>query len=212
MQTVGQILKETREAKFYSLDDVEKAIKIRKELLIALESDNYNKLPPPTFVRGFIKNYAIFLGLNPEKLLAVYRREFAEDRQKPYVMDAFSNPVGIPKFKFTPSQLLGIMIVLIVLSFFTYLWVQYRGLVGAPELTVSSPIDQMTTDSSNLEVVGKTDPEVKVTINSQEIKVNPDGSFDEQITISSQVNKITVEAISKFNQKTDIERTVYLKR
>lgn len=212
MQTVGQILKEEREVKLYSLDDVEKAIKIRKELLIALESDNYKKLPPPTFVRGFIKNYAIFLGLDPNKILAVYRREFAEDRQKPYVMDAFSNPVEIPKFKFTPSQLLGAVIVLVVISFFTYLWVQYRGLVGVPELTVSSPIDQMTTSDPNLVVSGKTDPEVKVTVNSQEIKVGEDGSFNEQITLSSQVNKITIEAISNFNQKTDIERTVYLKK
>lgn len=212
MQTVGQILKEEREVKIYSLEDVEKAIKIRKELLVALESDNYKKLPPPTFVRGFIKNYAIFLGLDPNKVLAVYRREFAEDRQKPYVMDTFSNPIGVPKFKFTPSQLLGAVIILIVLSFFTYLWVQYRGLVGAPQLLVFSPVDQMTTNDPNLVVSGKTDPEVKVTINSQEIKVGEDGNFDEKITISTQVNKITVEAISKFNQKTDIERTVYLKR
>lgn len=212
MQTVGQILKETREAKFYTLEDVEKAIKIRKELLIALESDNYKKLPPPTFVRGFIKNYAIFLGIDPEKLLAIYRRGFAEDKNKPYVMDAFSNPMSKPKFKFTPAQLLGGVVMLVILSFFAYLWIQYRQFVGAPNLSIIAPIDQMTTDNPNIEVAGKTDPEVKVNVNSQEIKVGADGSFDEQIIISSQVNKITIEAISKFNQKTEVDRTVYLKR
>lgn len=212
MQTVGQILKEEREAKFYTLEEVEKAIKIRRELLIALESDNYKKLPPPTFVRGFIKNYAFFLGLDPEKILAVYRRGFAEEKNKPYIMDAFSKPLEKPRFKLTPAQLLGGVIVLIILSFFAYLWVQYRQFVGAPNLSVISPIDQMTTDNPDIEVAGKTDPEVKVTVNSQEIKVGADGNFDEKITISSQVNKITIEAISKFNQKTDIERTVYLKR
>lgn len=212
MRTVGQILKETREVKLYTLEEVEKAIKIRKELLVALESDNYKRLPPPTFVRGFIKNYATFLGLDANKLLAVFRREFAEDRHKPYIMDAFSNPVGKPKFKFTPTQLLGAVIILIILSFFGYLWVQYRQFVGTPALSVISPVDQMTTDNSSLEVIGKTDPEVKVTVNSQEIQVDSNGDFKEQITLSNQVNKITIAAISKFNQKTQLERTVYLKR
>ncbi len=212
MRTVGQILKETREAKLYTLEDIEKAIKIRKELLAALEADNYKKLPPPTFVRGFIQNYAAFLGLDTSKLLAIFRREFAEDRHKPYIMEAFSNPVGKPKFKFTPTQLLGAVIVLIILSFFGYLWIQYRQFVGAPELTVIAPIDQMTTDNPTLSIIGKTDPEVKVTVNSQEIQVTESGDFQEQITLSNQVNKITIAAISKFNQKTEIERTVYLKR
>lgn len=212
MRTVGQILKEGREAKVYTLEQVEKAIKIRKELLIALESDNYKKLPPPTFVRGFIKNYANFLGLDSSKLLAIFRREFAEDRHMPYVMDAFSNPVANPKFKFAPNQLLGAVVVLIVISFFVYLWVQYRQFVGAPQLTVTSPQDQMTVSDPSLLVAGKTDPEMKVLVNSQEIQVEGDGNFKEQITLTSQVNKITIDAISKFNQKTEIERTVYLKR
>lgn len=212
MRTVGQILKEGREQKVYTLEQVEKAIKIRKEFLVALETDNYKKLPPPTFVRGFIKNYANFLGLDSSKLLAIFRREFAEDRHMPYVMDAFSNPVENPKFKFAPNQLLGAVVVLIVISFFVYLWMQYRGLAGAPQLTVISPQDQMTVSDPSLEVIGKTDPEVKVSVNSQEIQVQSDGNFKEQITLSSQVNKITIDAVSKFNQKTEVERTVYLKR
>lgn len=212
MRTVGQILKEAREQKVYTLEQVEKAIKIRKELLVALESDNYKKLPPPTFVRGFIKNYASFLGLDAGKLLAIFRREFAEDRHKPYVMDAFSNPVETPRFKLTPNQLIGGVVVLIVLSFFVYLWVQYRGLVGAPQLVITSPQDQMTVSDPNLEVIGKTDTEVKVLVNSQEIQVDSEGNFKEQITLPSQVNKITIDAISKFGQKTEVERTVYLKR
>lgn len=212
MRTVGQILKEAREQKVYTLEQVEKAIKIRKELLVALESDNYKKLPPPTFVRGFIKNYATFLGLDPGKLLAVFRREFAEERHKPYVMDAFSNPVEEPKFKLTPNQLLAGVVVIIVISFFAYLWVQYRQFVGAPQLVVNSPVDQMTVTDPNLTVSGKTDPETKVLVNSQEIQVDSDGNFNEQITLSTQVNKITIDAISKFNQKTEEDRTVYLKK
>lgn len=212
MKTVGQILKETREANFYSLEEVEKAIKIRKELLIALESDDYSKLPPPTYVQGFIKNYAKFLKLEEGKMLAVFRREFSDKRNKPYIMDAFANPLKKSKFKITPGRILGLVVILIVFSFFAYLWFQYRQFVGSPALSVISPVDQLTTDNPEVLVQGNTDPEVKVAVNGQDIAVGATGDFKENIALSSQVNKITISATSKFGQKIQIERTVYLKR
>lgn len=212
MKTVGTILKETREANFYSLEDVEKAIKIRKELLVALESDDYTKLPPATFVQGFIKNYAKFLGLDGQKMLAVFRREFSDHKHKPYVMNAFVKPLSKNKFKITPSHILGVVISLIILSFFGYLWFQYRQFVGSPQLVITSPADQLTTDNPTITVEGKTDPEVKVLVNSQEIPVDAAGNFKQEVTLSSQVNKVSVVAVSKFGQKVQAERTVYLKR
>lgn len=212
MRTVGQILKETREEKFYTLEQVEKSTKIRKELLIALENDDYSKLPPATFVQGFIKNYARFLGLDGGKLLAVFRREFSDKKHKPYIMDAFVHPLGKTKLKITPSRVFGVVIALVVLTFFTYLWIQYRQFVGAPPLNVASPADQMTTDVPVIVVEGKTDPEVKVLVNSQEIPVGVDGGFKKELTLSAPINKIDIVAASKFGQKTEIGRTVYLKR
>lgn len=209
MRTVGQILKETREEKLLSLDEVEKATKIRKELLQALENDRYDLLPPPTFVQGFIKNYARYLSIDSGKLLAIYRREFAESKHQPYVMDAFANP-NKEHFSITPGKILGGVITLIILSFFVYLWFQYRSFVGSPALTLESPPDQFTTKEMYVLVQGKTDPEVKVLVNSQEIPVEESGDFKEEIALSSQMNKITVEAVSKFGQKVEIVRTVYL--
>lgn len=212
MRTVGQILRETREAKFYTLEEIEKATKIRKEFLQALESDNYTKLPPITFVQGFIKNYAKFLKLDERKLLAIFRRESPDKQNKNYVMDAFASPVKEAKFKITPGRVLGIVVFLIVSSFFSYLWLQYRQFVGAPNLQVITPVDQLTTDNPNLLVEGKTDPEIKVTVNSQEVTVDPNGDFKADINLSSPVNKIDVIAASKFGQKIQVERIVYLKR
>lgn len=212
MRTVGQILKESREARYYTLDQVEKVTKIRKELLSALENDDYSKLPPATFVQGFIKNYAKFLNIDENKLLAIFRRGFEDKKHLPYVMDAFTNPVQEEKIKITPGMLLGATLGVIVLVFFIYLWFQYRQFVGAPTLIVSSPVDQLTSDNSNLTVEGKTEPEVKVLVNNQEIPVEADGSFKESIVLNSPINKIDIVAKSKFGQSTEIERTVYLKK
>ncbi len=210
MRTVGQTLKETREEKLYTLEEVEKATKIRVEMLKALEADNYAKLPPPTFVQGFIKNYAKFLGIDANKILAIYRREHKKGND--YVMDAFSHPLAHKRFQLTPRKVLGLVVTVAVLSFFVYLWFQYRQYTGAPVLTLESPQDQLTTDNPSVIVSGKTDPDANLTVNNQKIPVGDNGEFKEEIKLSSEVNKIDVVSASKFGQKSEVQRTVYLKR
>ncbi len=212
MRTVGQILREERERKFYTLDEVEKATKIRKELLQALEAGLYQALPPSTFVKGFIKNYGKFLNLNPEKLLAVFRREFSENKNPPRILDSFQNPLDDKKFKVTPTRVLISVISAFIIIFFIYLWFQYRFLVGSPFLEINQPFDQLSTSSTEVIVSGRSDPETKVSINDQEIQVDQTGKFSQQIKLSDNTNSIVIKATSKGGQQTKIQRTVFLKQ
>lgn len=211
MRTVGQVLKEEREKKFYTLDEIEKATKIRKELLEALEAGQYPKLPPPTFVQGFIKNYGKFLGLNPDKLLAIYRREFSERTHPPRVLETFSNPVNHKGFKLTPARALGSVILGLILIFFAYLWIEYKFLVGGPFLEVAEPVNQFSTTSPVVQVAGRTDPEAKLSINNQEIGVDVAGKFSQEIKLSDNMNTIEIVATSKSGKTTKEERTVFVK-
>ena len=211
MRTVGQILKETRESKLYTLDEVERHTKIRKELLRALEDDNYAKLPPLTFIQGFVKNYGKFLGLDGHKLMAVLRRDFEASKHPPMIMESFSKPLTKKRIFITPSRLIGTVIAIIVISFFAYLWFEYRSFVGAPTLEVMSPTQGQTVEVTSISVEGSTDPDAKVTVNDQEVGLNPEGKFKEEVKLSSSVNNISVVSTSKFGQSTKIERTVYIK-
>jgi cytoskeletal protein RodZ len=212
MRTVGQILKEEREKQFYSLADIEKATKIRKELLELLEADNFAKLPPTTFVQGFIRNYGKFLGLDPNKLLAVFRREFADHKHPPRILDSFTHPIDKNSFRFTPTKIISVLVVSLILAFFIYLWFEYRFLVGAPILEVDRPTDQQTISASTVEVAGKTNPEAKVSINNQEVAVDANGKFSEEIKVTESSSKITVTATSKFGKTSEVDRTVFLKQ
>lgn len=212
MRTVGQILKEEREKKFYTLDEIEKITKIRKELLQALEMGQYTKLPPSTFVQGFIKNYGRFLGLNTEKLLSYFRREFSEGKNPPRVLDSLKNPIDDKRFRITPTRVLISIIFTLVVIFFVYLWFQYRFLVGSPLLEIYHPADQLTTTSNEIEVLGKTDPEVKVSINNQEIDLDQNGNFSQLIKLSENVNTIVITSTSKSGKQTKVQRTVFLKQ
>lgn len=72
MDEIGQILREAREAKGLSLEDIQAKTRINTRFLEALESGQYGALPTPVHVRGFLKNYARALGLDPQPLLARY--------------------------------------------------------------------------------------------------------------------------------------------
>jgi cytoskeletal protein RodZ len=77
LNSVGSILKEARVKKGLSLIDAEKATTIRCAYLDALEQDEYYKLPEEVFIKGMIRNYGNFLGLNGPELVDLYKAEKA---------------------------------------------------------------------------------------------------------------------------------------
>src|SRR5512138_210891 len=68
-QTIGQPLKTEREEQGLTLETVFEATRIRVQYLKALEADDLSTLPSPVQARGYLRNYAEFLGLDFEQLL-----------------------------------------------------------------------------------------------------------------------------------------------
>lgn len=68
----GPILREARLRKGVSLMEAQQATKIRQSFLAALEEDDYSILPPPVYVRGFIKNYSTYLGLDGQEMVLLF--------------------------------------------------------------------------------------------------------------------------------------------
>jgi cytoskeletal protein RodZ len=73
MKLTGQILKENREKKGISITEVALATKINARSLLAMENGDAEGLPPKTFLRGFVRAYAAYLGLDVEQILASYQ-------------------------------------------------------------------------------------------------------------------------------------------
>jgi cytoskeleton protein RodZ len=68
--SVGQILRQAREAQGMSLDDASMRLRLMHRQVEAIETDDFESLGQPVFARGFVRNYARLLGLVPEDLLA----------------------------------------------------------------------------------------------------------------------------------------------
>lgn len=69
MKELGQFLRDKREEKGMSLEEVSVATKIGVRVLLAIEEGDLSKLPPKAFVRGFIQSYAKYLGLDVKEIL-----------------------------------------------------------------------------------------------------------------------------------------------
>lgn len=72
---LGNRLKEAREQKNISLDQLQSLTKIQKRYLIGIEEGNYDSMPGKFYVRAFIKQYAEVVGLDPEKIFEEYKAE-----------------------------------------------------------------------------------------------------------------------------------------
>jgi len=65
----GEILRNAREARGESVNDIARILKLSAQQLEAIENGRFDVLPGPTFVRGFLRNYARYLEIPSEPLL-----------------------------------------------------------------------------------------------------------------------------------------------
>ncbi len=80
MGKLGDTLRERRIALGLSIEQVQEGTHIRGRLLEAIEEGNYDRLPNPGYVRGYVSSYARFLELDPVPLLNMYKAETGAGR------------------------------------------------------------------------------------------------------------------------------------
>lgn len=207
MRTVGQILSEARLTKGITFAEAERNTKIRTETLQALEADNFSALPSSIYIRGFIKNYADYLGLDPERTLAIFRRQFEEvPPTEPIIPDL--SPKGAPKLTLTPGRALGLGISVMVLGFLGYLLAQYQSFAAAPLIEISSPGDGLKVNNGTIEATGRTDRDAVLRINGQEIPLTESGAFSVSVSLPDGTSDLTFSATNKLGRVTTVNRMV----
>src|SRR6187402_2199022 len=76
MADIGETLREARMRRRIDMTEVEAATKIRAKYLRALENEEWDLLPGPTFVKSFLRTYAEYLGLDARLLVEEYRQRY----------------------------------------------------------------------------------------------------------------------------------------
>ncbi len=210
MKTVGDMLLSARLSRRLTLDDVEKATKIRKKFLVSIEGDDFSKLPTGAYTKGFVRNYAQYLGLDGEKIMAFYRRQ-TEEVSKSSLLPNRSEPVNPSLFRLTPTRFVKILVGVLICLFLGYFLLQYRRLQLPPRLAIDAPKPGLTVFEPRVEVFGRTDTDATVAINGSSVIVHSDGKFFDRVSLIPGSNEITVISVSRYGKEAVSTRTVTYK-
>jgi len=77
---IGDTLRQARIERGLSLEEIAEKTKIRSRYLEAIEAENFGVLPGRVYVKGFLRNYAKFLEVSPEPLVALYEERYPEEQ------------------------------------------------------------------------------------------------------------------------------------
>lgn len=209
MVKLGQRLRDQRVQKGLSVDDVTRATHIRPGFISAIEKSEYHKLPASAYARGFVLNYAEYLGLSRRETLALFRREFDEAKAITVLPERFANPTQNALSHMKIHQTVVIM-ALIILTFLGYLGFSYRDAFMSPPLTITSPLKTQVSNGE-VNVSGKTNPYATVTVNNSPVSLNEDGSFSKTISTFPGKNIITIKSVNRFGKSMTIQKIVEVK-
>jgi cytoskeletal protein RodZ len=207
LKTIGQLLKQARIAKKKSLDQVSLETKIPQATLTLLEADDFGRLPAAPHVKGFIRNYAQAIGLDPDKALAIFRRDLVAIQSGAIVPKGLSRPLDnqddLPK-RLAVMVVVGAVLVL----FLGYLGWQLKGYLAPPELTVTQPQPAAILKGPTVEVKGWVSADSSVWVNETLAEVLPNGQFKASISLLPGENTLQVRAENRRGKETIEDLTV----
>lgn len=193
-----------RERKGVDLYRAERDTKIRAHYLAALERGDYAELPGAVYTKGFLRNYALYLGLDPEDVLLQWRLERRDpEATEPVVMVHKPIDTASRGMTFSPSIIVAALMTVGILVFGAYLAVQLLRFAKPPTLAVTRPasaileVDERASTyvisglsiagaSISLTTPGRTQP--------YRVTAGPDGSWSTQVDLRRGKNQFDITA------------------
>ncbi|PIU79385.1 MAG: hypothetical protein COZ28_01985 [Candidatus Moranbacteria bacterium CG_4_10_14_3_um_filter_44_15] len=201
--TLGEQLKKFRSDGRITLHEVSRETRIPVKYLEMIEEGKYESLPPDVYVRGFLRSYAEFLGVESKKLISLYARE----RDIKMNLNGGGKPAAPPKAKYvprfvvTPKIITAAVIALVVLGGFFYLYKEIGRFAAVPRLVLTQPgSNEASVEGNLITLVGFTDEDAKLTINDQPVVVSDSGEFKEDIFLRRGLNTITINSVNRFGK------------
>jgi cytoskeletal protein RodZ len=193
-----------RERKGVDLYRAERDTKIRARYLAALERGDWKELPGAVYTKGFLRNYALYLGLEPEDVLRQWRRERGEIREAEPI--AVPRPINAPRqgLTFSPGIIWAALLTVGVVAFAVYLGVQLLRFAKPPTLAVTNPstaLTEVTESTTTFTIQGTSIPGATISISiagrEQPYRVSAaaDGRWSQQVELRRGQNQFEVTAV-----------------
>jgi cytoskeletal protein RodZ len=202
--TLPERLYAARERKGVDLYRAERDTKIRARYLGALERGDWKELPGAVYTKGFLRNYALYLGLEPEDVLRQWRRERGEVREAEPI--AVPRPISAPRqgLTFSPGVIVAALLTVAVLAFAAYLGVQLLRYARPPTLAVTNPataVTQVTDSTTGYTLQGTSIAGATITVETPgrdqpyRVSAGADGRWTVEVELARGQNQFTVKAV-----------------
>ena len=193
-----------RERKGVDLYRAERDTKIRARYLAALERGDYRELPGSVYTKGFLRNYALYLGLDPDEILLQWRRERGDPKEAPAVL-AVPRPIAAPRpgLTFSPGLVVFAIMLVAVVVFVGYLGVQLLRFAKPPAIAVTDPavaVTEVDEASTEYTLRGTSNAGATITIatpgrDPYTASADADGRWDATVELRRGRNQFDVSAV-----------------
>jgi cytoskeletal protein RodZ len=212
---LGEVLRTARESKGVDVARVERDTKIRTRYLSALERGDYRDLPGAVYTKGFLRNYGLYLGLDPEYLIDLYRLEtgaISPERVRTAPPRALATRRA-RALVLTPGAIFAAILTVGVFLFVGYLGYEFVTFARTPDLRVTAPAGNIASWAAlTYTIRGTTEPNSRVTIDglSSEnpvITADAEGNFQVEVRLVPGSNVISVVATDRATQRDSMKVT-----
>jgi len=196
---LGEILKNARKKKELTLEQAEEETKVRARYLESLEEGKLDDLPETVYTIGFLTKYAEFLGLDKENMIAQFNQERGRVCGPSRLM--VERRIKEPILQITPKLIVIVVIILALAGILGYIGFSVRGLTAPPNLEIASPTSSQIVTSDEVEIIGKTDEGVTITINNQPVTLDKTGNFRQAVKLNPGLNSFEIRAINSLKKE-----------
>lgn len=193
---LGELLAKKRQTAGWSLSQLSRRLSIAERYLVAIEAEDWQRLPGEVYILNFLRRYALAVGLDPARV----EKKFQQ--QKPNLnsssIHSLQKTLPLPARQFInlPKFVKNFFIFSLLLVLFGYISWQTKAYFTPPQLRIFYPTDNLIVAEPNIVLSGQTDSEAEVMINDILTAVN-NGQFAEEIDLQPGINILKITATKK---------------
>ncbi len=174
-KTVSQCLSAAREAMGHSQKEIAKALNLTESFVRYLDEGQFEKLPRPTFVKGYIRSYAKIVNLQGDELIALYVADNEEPGlPKEFTVENVNSSAGLE----WQTGIIGLLLVVLAIA---VVWIFSTGEESKPIITIKSESQPVTEQVDPFFQVIEADPE--------EYVISLQNRVDQDVTAESDVDQ-----------------------
>jgi transcriptional regulator with XRE-family HTH domain len=207
----GHDLRELRELRGLSLDELSRITKIHSSVISALEEERFQDLADPVYAERLVRALVATLEGRPAYFIKKYRERLEDAGLATEPQTPRPSPKPLDFFVLSRAVAFIGFLLLVGLAAAYVFW-QGRALQDAPSLVVSTPVDGAIVDRPDIDVQGTTDPTATVLINGRPAVVDRDGHFSASFDIPRGATTLVIEARRRFGSSATVVRRVTYER